>query len=69
MGNAWEKLVERLGEEGAREEMRRRAAKGPGNRTGNSYFAVLKRENPEKLKELGRKYGRSKKNDDAANSL
>lgn len=67
MPNAWEKLVEKLGEDGAREEMRRRAAKGPGNRTGNSYFKVLKEQDPEKLKEFGRKFGR-KKNDDTTDS-
>lgn len=63
MPSAWEKLVAKVGETEAREIMRQRAAKGPGNRTGNSYFKVLKEQDPDKLKEFGRKFGRGKKND------
>lgn len=62
MPTAYEKLVERLGEEGAREEMKRRAANSTRNSKGTGGFAYLKKHNPEKLKELGKLYGR-KKND------
>lgn len=64
MGTAYEKLVEKLGEAGAREEMKRRAARSSRNTQGTGYFAQLAKteEGREKLKELGRTYGR-KKND------
>lgn len=59
--NAWEKLVERLGEEAARAEMRKRGAKSKRNLGGTGGFAKLKADDPEKFKEITSKGGKTSK--------
>lgn len=65
MPSAYHKLVERVGEEEARAEMKRRANKSSRNARGTGGFAFLKKHDPEKLKQIGKTYGRKKSNADS----
>lgn len=57
----WLNLVEKYGsEEAAREEMRRRAALSSRNKKGTGGFAHMAKTDPDRLKQLGKQYGRKK---------
>lgn len=60
MPSAWEKLVADVGEDEARAEMKRRADLSSRNKRGTGGFAFMAKTNPEKLKQLGKTYGRKK---------
>lgn len=69
MSERWNRMILKYGsEDGAKEEMRRRAEKSPRNKNGVAYFAKLKQEDPERLKEISKKGGTKKENDNAGNS-
>lgn len=61
MSTPYEKLVAEVGEEAAKEEMRRRGANSKRNLGGQGGFAKLKAEDPEKFKEITSKGGKSSK--------
>lgn len=51
----YEALVAKLGEAGAKEEMRRRAALSSRNSKGTGGFAYIKKHDPERLKTISLK--------------
>lgn len=55
MTNAYQRLVEKVGEERAREVMRERGAKSARNSKGTGGFAHMKKHSPERLKDASRR--------------